>query len=57
MRAGPENIPLDGYLQVKHRIIRRDGKVRELLVRTGKMVNGDGNAVKIVGISMDVTEE
>lgn len=57
MRAGPENIPLDGYLQVKHRIIRRDGKVRELLVRTGKMVDGDGNAVKIVGISMDVTEE
>ncbi len=52
-----ETIPEDGYLQTKHRILRRDGKTRNLLVRVGKVVNSDGNALKIVGISMDITEE
>lgn len=54
---GAGSIPADGYLQIKHRIVRRDGRTRNLLVRVGKIVGGDGNAVKIVGISMDITEE
>ena len=54
--AGSDDIPEDGYLQTTHRIIRRDGETRELLVRVGKIMNGDGKAVKIIGISMDVTD-
>lgn len=54
---GLETLPVDGYMQTKHRIIRRDGKTRNLLVRVGKVVDGDGNVVKVVGISMDITED
>lgn len=54
--SGPEVIPEDGYLQTKHRIIRRDGETRTVLVRVGKVVDGDGNAVRVAGITMDITD-
>lgn len=57
MAYGPGNIPLDGYLQMKHRVVRRNGETREMLVRVGKAVDSDGNVLKIVGISMDITGE
>lgn len=57
MSTGADSIPPDGFLQTKHRIIRRDGKVRKILVRVGKMVNMDGPPDRIVGICMDITEE
>lgn len=51
-----KDIPEDGYLQLSHRIIRRDGEVRNILVRVGKVTNESGDLVKIIGISMDVTD-
>ncbi len=57
MAYGPGNIPLDGYLQMKHRVVRRNGETREMLVRVGKAVDSDGNVLKLVGISMDITGE
>ncbi|NLI73219.1 MAG: response regulator [Euryarchaeota archaeon] len=54
--SGHEKIPGDSYLQIEHRIIRRDGEVRHLLVRVSKMMDKNGNAVKLTGISMDITD-
>ena len=42
---------------MEHRIIRRDGEVRDIVVRIGKVVlDGKSNSVVACGVSHDITE-
>jgi PAS domain-containing protein len=36
-------------------MVRRDGEVRNVVVRVGKMVDPEGNLLKVIGISQDIT--
>lgn len=42
--------------QVEHRIIRRDGKLRHIVVRFIVLNNAEGKRVKTVGVNQDITE-
>ncbi|MHC1626038.1 MAG: PAS domain S-box protein [Methanoculleaceae archaeon] len=45
-----------GFLsRFEHRITRRDGKVRNMVVRTGVMVDGNGRPVRMYGVNQDIT--
>ncbi|MDW5562080.1 MAG: response regulator [Methanomassiliicoccus sp.] len=43
------------YLQIEHRMMRRDGEVRDVIVRVGLLKDACGNVLKVVGINQDVT--
>jgi PAS domain S-box-containing protein len=46
-----------GYVsQVEHRIIRRDGEVRNIVVRFGITKDENGRTIKIQGANQDITE-
>ncbi len=48
--------PPIGYFQVEHRIVRRDGEVRRILVRSANWQSEDGKHRKTFGINQDITE-
>lgn len=43
------------FTEVEHRIVRRDGEVRHLLIRIGAIVE-DGRVVKLYGANQDISE-
>jgi len=45
-----------GYGEIEHRIIRRDGEVRWIVVRVGMFKNCRGRVIKVYGINQDITE-
>jgi len=42
--------------QQEHRIIRRDGEVRYIVVRAGRSTDNHGQKIRIHGVSQDITE-
>jgi PAS domain S-box-containing protein len=42
--------------QMEHRIIRRDGKIRYLVVRGERIMDNDGHIIKIHGVNQDITK-
>ena len=49
----------DGYFDVQHRIIRRDGEIRWVMTRSHTVFEGEGEArrpTRTVGAVMDITE-
>jgi PAS domain S-box-containing protein len=42
--------------QSEHRIIRRDGGIRHIIVRVQKITNDNGYVIKIRGVNQDITE-
>ncbi len=47
----------DYEFQMEHRIIRRDGEIRNLIVRVGVVVDNEGKTVKLHGANQDITEQ
>jgi PAS domain S-box-containing protein len=47
----------DGYGKVEHRIIRRDGQVRDVAVRYKLFRDSNGVPVKNIGVNQDITEQ
>lgn len=44
-------------LFIEHRIVRRDGAVRVISVRTKGNYDADGNIVKVYGVNQDITDQ
>ena len=42
--------------QLEHRIIRRDGKIRHIIVRIERTTDKDSHIIKIHGVNQDITE-
>nr|WP_319375793.1 PAS domain S-box protein [uncultured Methanoregula sp.] len=42
--------------QIEHRIIRRDGGIRHILVQDKVLLDAEGNIVKIYGVNQDITD-
>lgn len=57
VKIGVDGLSPNKYVEIEHRIVRRDGEVRKLMVRVSRMVDADGNTLKVIGISQDITEE
>ncbi|MDY7001146.1 MAG: PAS domain S-box protein, partial [Thermodesulfobacteriota bacterium] len=51
-----ETTEKDLYRQVEHRIVRRDGVVRYIVVRYILVRDAEGRAVKTIGANQDITE-
>jgi PAS domain S-box-containing protein len=49
--SGPDYVS-----QLEHRIIRRDGEIRYITVRSEKITDNDGHVIKIHGVNQDITE-
>jgi DNA-binding response OmpR family regulator len=56
MRGGCEHLSPGGYAEIEHRIIRRDGEVRYIIVRVGKIDDPNGKPLTVYGISYDITD-
>lgn len=46
----------DFYIQVEHRIIRRDGVMRTIMAHINFVKDNDNNLVKLYGINQDITD-
>jgi PAS domain S-box-containing protein len=57
IRLGKAKIVADGYSQLEHRIIRRDGEVRHIVVRVGIIDDGSGNSDILYGVNYDITDQ
>jgi PAS domain-containing protein len=55
MQGGTNNWPSE-YLQTEHRMVRRDGAVRKVVVRVGLLKDPQGCVIKVVGVNQDVTD-
>lgn len=53
---GPEAIGPEGFGQIEHRIVRKDGTVRDIMVRVGMVFRADGRLLSVYGVNMDVTD-
>ncbi|MDQ2669416.1 MAG: PAS domain-containing protein, partial [Gemmatimonadota bacterium] len=49
-------IKLGEAFEVEHRLVRRDGSIRWVLGRGGRIAGADGRAVRLIGTAQDVTE-
>lgn len=56
IQKGRDGVGPGGFAQIEHRILRRDGEVRWLVVRVGALHGADGQMIKIYGVSQDITE-
>jgi len=56
VREGLENPDPDAVTYVEHRIIRRDGQIRDILVGMGTIRDGDGKIIRTFGANQDITE-
>ncbi len=45
-----------GHFDIEHRIVRRDGEVRSIIVRTRGIRDGSGKTVRRYGASQDITD-
>jgi len=54
--AAPASSNPGQEVQMEHRIIRRDGEIRNILVRVGVMEDTSGQMVKVHGANQDITE-
>lgn len=55
MMMGTEGWPGE-YHQMGHRMVRRDGEVRYIMVRVGLLKDANGRVIKVVGVNQDVTD-
>ena len=56
VKEGLENPDPDAVTYVEHRIIRRDGEIRNILVGMGVIRDGDGKIIRTFGANQDITE-
>ncbi|HOJ97117.1 MAG TPA: response regulator [Methanospirillum sp.] len=56
VREGLENPDPDAVTYVEHRIIRRDGQIRDILVGMGVIRDSDGKIIRTYGANQDITE-
>ena len=56
VREGLENPDPDAVTYVEHRIIRRDGHIRDIRVGMGVIRDGDGKIIRTYGANQDITE-
>jgi PAS domain S-box-containing protein len=56
VRAVQETIDSHHTVQLEHRIIRRDGEVRDIVVRLTGIVNNEGRIVRHFGANQDITD-
>ncbi len=52
-----KRLKTDGQVELEYRIVRPDGEVRWLLDNTAIVYDDDGNAVRVGGISTDITRD
>jgi DNA-binding response OmpR family regulator len=57
IQLGKAKIIEDGYSQLEHRIIRRDGEIRHIVVRVGMIDDGSGNSDIMYGVNYDITDQ
>jgi CheY-like chemotaxis protein len=57
IQRGPDVIGPQGYDQIEHRIIRKDGEVRWIIVRLGMLRDPYGQQIKVYGVNQDITEQ
>jgi DNA-binding response OmpR family regulator len=57
IQLGKAKIIEDGYSQLEHRIIRRDGEVRHIVVRVGMIDDGSGSSDILYGVNYDITDQ
>ncbi|MDD1681463.1 MAG: PAS domain S-box protein, partial [Methanoregula sp.] len=55
-RTAPASADPGFEFQMEHRVIRRDGAIRYIMVRVGTMAGRAGQAVRIHGANQDITE-
>jgi len=55
-RSGPASASPGNEFQMEHRIIRRDGEIRHIIVRVGAVADSTGHVVSIHGANQDLTE-
>lgn len=55
MQMGQADWPSE-YQQMEHRMVRRDGAVRKVVVRVGLLKDPQGCVIKVVGVNQDVTD-
>ncbi|HVP96929.1 PAS domain S-box protein [Methanoregula sp.] len=56
MKQSPAITDRDYTMQMEHRIVRRDGTVRTIIVRLAPVFGADGKLAKIYGANQDITE-
>jgi PAS domain S-box-containing protein len=56
VRAAQETTDPNFSSQLEHRIIRRDGEIRYIVVRIGVILDKEGRPVKTHGVNQDITE-
>jgi CheY-like chemotaxis protein len=56
MQTGPKALGPEGYGQIEHRIVRRDGQMRKIIVRVGMMFQPDALKDIAYGVCRDITE-
>jgi PAS domain S-box-containing protein len=54
MMRGQSDWPCE-YQQMCHRMVRRDGEVRVVVVRVGLLKDANGMVIKVVGVNQDIT--
>ena len=47
----------DFFIDAKHRILRRDGEMRHVLVRIRVIKDSSGNLIRLYGATQDITEQ
>ena len=57
IQRGEDALNSRGYGEIMHRIVRRDGEVRWIVVRVGVFKDPYGRITKIYGINQDITEQ
>jgi len=55
-KKAQSNTDPDFFSQTEYRIVRLDGTIRHIIVRTRVLMNDAGNAVKYFGILQDITD-
>jgi PAS domain-containing protein len=56
IQKGSEMVDPNEYIQIEHRIINGDGRVKWVAVRVGALFGPNGRPVKYCGVSQDITD-
>ncbi|HEY3419182.1 MAG TPA: response regulator [Methanomassiliicoccales archaeon] len=56
VKDGHKRVPPGEFDQIEHRIIRRDGKIRTIVVRVGWIRDAEGKPQTAYGVNWDITE-
>jgi PAS domain S-box-containing protein len=57
IRNGPANLGPENFATAEHRIVRRDGTIRWVMVGTSALYGPDGSTIKVCGVTQDITEQ